>query len=170
METVTIPVHELKFLKTATQGVSMPTPATTAIQSLIAHIPTTTLKDTLQTLREYVEEAPERTLEQHLSNMLSIITHLPTTTDKAQALTNLAVVATQWALAANAGDDTYDHDVYREITQEAKEQYPLESPTLADLAAKVGEVARCLDRGWGGYTNLIELAGLALATAAREAN
>ena len=168
METITIPVSELKLLKTATQGVNMPMLAATAVQALIAHIPTTNLKDTLSDLQRLVEEAPERTLEQHLSSMLSTIALLPVTVDKAKALTDLAVVATQWALIANAGDDTYDHDVYREIAKEAEEQYPLESPTMADLAVQVGEIARCLDRGWGGYINLVELAGQAVAMAARE--
>lgn len=159
-----IPNRELELLRASTEGIKMPPAAVAAIQNLISRAPSPPLDTALNTLRERLEEIPQRPPEKHLATILSRIALVHSCDPKAPNLADIALYATQWAYLCGI-----DGSPYAQVAEEARRSYVLKSPTVFDLAIRAGEAAKSTKLDWNPYFNLVELAGQALAWSAREA-
>jgi hypothetical protein len=164
-DTALVPNRELEALRASTEGVKMPPAAAAAIQDLVARIPSPPLDAAIDNFRKALQEAPQRTPEQHLASLLSnVALAYSSEGDRASSFADIALFAAQWAFLCDGSDSPYT-----QAAEEARRAYRLSPLGVFDLAIKVGEAARIIKLGWNPYTILVELAGQALALSAREA-
>ena len=159
-----IPNHEIELLRVATQGVNMPPLAAAAIQAIISWLPKPAFESAASRLWRTLDGAPQRTADECLTGILGHIAMIPGNESREEGLIFIAACAAQWATDGNDGKP-----VRRDIENSARRRYDLSAPTPGDLAIKAGEAARSVKLGWNPYAGLIELAGQALAWAAKEA-
>lgn len=164
-DTTLVPNHELEALRASTEGVKMPPAAASAIQDLVARIPSKPLDAAIDNFQKALQEAPQRPPERHLIDILSCAARACSSEDdKASSFADIALFAAQWAYLCGSGDSPYT-----QVVEEARRSYPLAPPSVFDLTIKVGEIARIIEFDWDPHSSLVELAGLALASSARAA-